>query len=517
MATALAEREQARLGPKMALGPNRGAGAARIGLGLALAGLSALLATWAFPPYGIWPLIFVAWVPMLVAQHRVLPRRWSWVAVAIAIGGYVAGYLHGVVDPSFAWWVACIPLVVALGAGIGAVGARNFDEATGYVFFVFTFPLIWTALEFLRGFTPGIGTQGYLAYTLFKEPWLLQPVSVLGVNALNLLILVVNWTIGLGVLMLLERRRPPGSRLISRRVMAVSGIFCMVAAGVWVCTSLLMFRTDPSTVTVAAIQPGLPGPGSVHASRNLAEDLHRDIAQTRRAAKEGAKLVVWQEGILKVDPQDNPIGHELSELARDTHVYLVVGYRFVTARGQHNDATVIAPSGRYLGVYGKEHPALMFAADQQSVDAGTMPVYQTPFGRLATMICFDADYTDTARSAALHGAQVVAVPSQDPQGDATKHYGLLVFRAIENRLTMVRDDFAYGSAIIDPYGRIVASAITPQGSQATLLVKVPIGSGHSPLVDLGNLWGWVIVAGAVVAVVLGARSLRRGSSDATSR
>ncbi|HEY1831079.1 MAG TPA: nitrilase-related carbon-nitrogen hydrolase [Acidimicrobiales bacterium] len=509
MTTTLAERKQV-LEPRMADAPTRGAGAARMALGLVLAGLSGLLATWSFPPYGVWPLVFVAWVPMLVAQYRVLPRRWSWMAVAIGIGGYVAGYLHGVIDPSFAWWVACLPLVVALAAGLGAIGARKFDESTGYAFFVFTFPLIWSAFEFLRGFAPGIGTQGYLAYTLFKEPWLLQPVSVLSVNALNLLILVVNWTIGLGVLMLLERRRPWGSRLISRRVMAVSGIFGAVAAGAWVCASLLMFQADPPTVTVAAIQPGLPGPGSVNAGRNHTEDLSRDIAQTRLAAQEGAKLVVWQEGTLTVDPRHNPIGAELSQLARDTHVYLVVGYRFVTAQGQHNDATVISPSGRYLGVYGKQHPALMFAADQQSVDAGTMPVYQTPFGRLATMICFDADYTNTARSAALHGAQIVAVPSEDPQGDTTKHYGLLVFRAIENRLTMVKGEFAYGSTIIDPYGRILASAITPQGSAATLLVKVPVGSGHSPLVELGNLWGWLIVAGAIAVIALGARKLHGG-------
>ncbi|HEY6472258.1 MAG TPA: carbon-nitrogen hydrolase family protein, partial [Acidimicrobiales bacterium] len=316
-----------------------------------------------------------------------------------------------------------------------------------------------------------------------------------------------------GVLTLLERRRPLDSRLISRCVMAVSVTFCAVTAGLWVCASLLMFQADPPTVTVAAIQPGLPGPGSVHAGRNLAEDLSRDITQTKTAAEEGAKLVVWQEGTLNAPPQHDRVGAELSALARKTHVYLVVGYRYATAGGQHNDATVISPTGRYLGVYGKQHPALMFAADQQSVDAGTTPVYQTPFGRLATMICFDADYTDTARGAARHGAQILTVPTQDPQGDATKHYGLLVFRAIENRLTIVEGEFAYGSAIIDPYGRIVASAITPQGARATVLVKVPIGTGHSPLVELGNFWGWLIIAGALVAVALGVRTLRRGATD----
>ncbi|HUY63533.1 MAG TPA: nitrilase-related carbon-nitrogen hydrolase [Acidimicrobiales bacterium] len=484
---------------------------ARVVLGLALAGLSALLATWAFPPYGIWPLIFVAWVPMLVAQHRVLPRRWAWVAVAIGIGGYYAGYLHGVIDPSFALWMACIPLVVALAAGLGAIGDRDFEEATGYAFFVFTFPLIWTVVEFLRGFAPGIGTQGYVAYALFKEPWLLQPVSVLSVNALNLLILVVNWTIGLGVLMRLDRRRPRRVRLISTRVTTVSAIFCAVAVTAWVCASLIMFHADPPTVTVAAVQPGLPGPGGMNSSRDLTEDLSRDFAQTHLAASEGARLVVWQEGTVSAPPHHDRVGAELSALARETHVYLVVGYRYVTARGQYNDATVISPSGRYLGTYGKQHPALMFAADQQSVDAGTMPVYQTPFGRLATMICFDGDYTDTARSAAIHGAQILAVPSQDPRGDSTKHLGVYVFRAIENRLTIVKGEFSYGSAIIDPYGRILESAITPQGARATLLVKVPIGSGHSPLVDLGNLWGWLTVAGAVVVIALGARSLHRGN------
>jgi len=86
--------------------------------------------------------------------------------------------------------------------------------------------------------------------------------SVLSVNALNLLILVVNWTIGLGVLVVLERWRPRGTRLISRRVMTVSGIFCAVAVSAWVGASLLMFHADLPTVTVAAIQPGLPGPGA---------------------------------------------------------------------------------------------------------------------------------------------------------------------------------------------------------------------------------------------------------------
>src|SRR5215467_13914983 len=89
-------------------------GSVRLAAGLGLAGLSALLGTWAFPPYGAWPLIFVAWVPMLVAQHGVLPRRWGGLAPGIGIGGYYGGYIYGVLGPGFAWWVLAIPAGVAV-------------------------------------------------------------------------------------------------------------------------------------------------------------------------------------------------------------------------------------------------------------------------------------------------------------------------------------------------------------------------------------------------------------------
>lgn len=471
--------------------------AARFVFGLALAALSALLATWAFPPYGAWWLIFVAWVPMLISQHAVLPRRWSGLAVGIGIGGYYAGFLHGVLATSFAWWVAWIPVAVGLLAGLGSIGDRPYHEASGYARFIFGFPLIWTAVEFLRGFAPGIGTQGYMAYALFREPWALQPVSVVSINVLNLLILVVNWTIGLAVLVAIERRRKLNRPLISTRVLVVSALATALAVTVWVSASLLMFHADPPTVRVAAIQPG------VH-SQNGAE-LRRNIEQTRLAASQGARLVVWREKTLAGDPRHDAVGAQLSALARQTHIYLVVGFQVVTRRGQINDATVISPSGRYLGVYGKQHPALMFADDRTSLDAGSMPVYRTPLGRLATIICFDLDYTDTAREAALHGAQILAVPSWDPPGDSTKHYGMLVFRAIENRLTIVDAESAYDSAIIDPYGRILDSVVTPQGSRATLVADVPVGTGHTLLVTLGNFWGWLIVAVAAYMIVLGPR------------
>jgi hypothetical protein len=61
----------------------------RILFGIAFSALSAVLFGLAFPPYHLWPLIFVGLVPMIVAQHRVMPDEFSGLASDIGVGGFL--------------------------------------------------------------------------------------------------------------------------------------------------------------------------------------------------------------------------------------------------------------------------------------------------------------------------------------------------------------------------------------------------------------------------------------------
>jgi apolipoprotein N-acyltransferase len=61
----------------------------RTTIGLALAISSAALLTLAFPPYNLGLLIWVGFIPMLLAQYRVLPPRLSSLGSAVAIGGWL--------------------------------------------------------------------------------------------------------------------------------------------------------------------------------------------------------------------------------------------------------------------------------------------------------------------------------------------------------------------------------------------------------------------------------------------
>ena len=68
----------------------------RFGVGIALSILSGVMLLLSFPPYNLWPLMWIGFIPMLIAQYRLLPRRWSSLAVAIADLVWLAPFLYRV-------------------------------------------------------------------------------------------------------------------------------------------------------------------------------------------------------------------------------------------------------------------------------------------------------------------------------------------------------------------------------------------------------------------------------------
>jgi apolipoprotein N-acyltransferase len=249
-------------------------------------------------------------------------------------------------------------------------------------------------------------------------------------------------------------------------------------------------------VQVAALQPGRGGattPGTL-------------IAQTRQAAAQGAQLIVWSEGALAYDPQVRDT-EELQALAGATQTHIVIGYGFRTPQGWRNEATVLAPDGQFLGVYGKDHPVVWLG--ETSISGGSYPVYPTALGPLGTIICYDLDFTDTARKVAANGARLIAAPSNDWAGLADKQYTFLVFRAVENRVAVVKADTGLDSVIIAPTGEIVARSVSSTVRPDILLASVALGRGDAPLIRLGDWVGWLCIAGTLLFAALGPLTQRR--------
>src|SRR2546426_1318654 len=134
---------------------------ARTALGLALGAVTAVAAFAAGPRVGLWPLVFVAFVPMIVAEHHVLPRRLSGLALGIGLGGSILLGIWGVLPPHSAPVVRAIPVIVAV--FVTAIGSldRPLMDASHYRGFLVTVPIAWTGLSFFTSRGP-LGTIGSL-------------------------------------------------------------------------------------------------------------------------------------------------------------------------------------------------------------------------------------------------------------------------------------------------------------------------------------------------------------------
>jgi apolipoprotein N-acyltransferase len=424
---------------------------------------------------------------MIVAQHRVMPQKLSGLAYGIGVGGFFGFYFRGMFTG--VWFMRALPLFIGFFSALITWRERRFHRRTAYRWFLLQGPALWVAIEFLRGVVPVIGTWGFAPYALYDQPWLIQPVSVMSIYGLSFLIIMVNYALGFVALKLFDDAdlNVSWSQVGSRTLLAALCLF------LWIGVSVLIDRTssfaDSQSVRVAAIHPAFKVQSD--------EGVQKLIDLTRDAASEGAELVVWNEGALPFNPQQSHTD-ALQSLTTEADVHLVIGYAYEAERGYRNEAVILTPQGSFLGPYGKAHPVAW--SGETSVTSGPYRAYSTALGRLGMIICYDLDFTDSARQVARSGAQLVAVPSFDWKKIASKHYTHLVFRAVENRVAMVKADVGFDSAIIDPSGRILERTVTPKPEADILIADLPLGSGNAPLIRLGDWFGYLAVAGMLVFV-----------------
>src|SRR3954453_17968386 len=210
-------------------------GHGRLGRTLAAIGLavvSGLALVAALRPYNAWPLLFVALVPMAVAQYRLLPRRLAWLAPGLTAIVYWAGLIGGAMAD------LSVAMVVGISLGAGVVTAllmaadRPLSEETRFRTFVLQVPLLWGALEILRSGL-ALGTIGWPVYGLAHEPWLIQPIGVFGTSALWLLVVAINAALALATLAVIDRRSRADVVRVPARTLKISLAGVGAAALVW--------------------------------------------------------------------------------------------------------------------------------------------------------------------------------------------------------------------------------------------------------------------------------------------
>lgn len=315
-----------------------------------------------------------------------------------------------------------------------------------------------------------------MAFALYAQPWLIQPVAF-GIFGLGLLIHADQLRHGARLHALLDRRLAARQwrcrlGLAGRHAGAV-----VLAACAWVGlgAALLGQAAVPgASVRVAAInRPTHPAPGRTASTL---------FGLSRQAAAEGAQLIVWP-GDAQLRPALGAARALQPATAASTGARLVLGYGYRARRGIVNEATVVAPAATFCRRSAKITRWCGWAS-RASRAAPTF--HATPLGRLGTVILYDLNFTSTSRNMYANGAQRSSPCLRTDW--RSKQYTNLVLRAVENRVTLIKADGNYDSAIIGPSGAIVARKLsTALPLRALLVADVPIGRANAAADPPGRL------------------------------
>ena len=161
----------------------------------------------------------------------------------------------------------------------------------------------------------------------------------------------------------------------------------------------------------------------------ISQNLHKLENNIRRAAAEGAELIVLQElhNSLYFCQVENPDNFDLAEpipgpstsffgqLAKELGVVIVTSLFERRAPGlYHNTAVVIEKDGTIAGKYRKMHipddPAYYEKFYFTPGDLGFRPI-GTSVGRLGVQVCWDQWYPEGARLMAIQGAELLIYPT----------------------------------------------------------------------------------------------------------
>lgn len=470
----------------------------RLGLGIALSALSGVMLLLAFPPYGLWPLAWFALVPGLLAQYRLMPAKWTSLASAVYSGVWLGPFLARLFGPGYGpifqylgVWIAILNLFLAKD--------RKFHELSKYRWFILQGVIVWVGFEMIRAtFIPVIATSAFIGYTQATQTWLIQPVSIFSVYALNLVIILFNYALAQGVMAWLDRKWTAADVVpvdvdSTRRWLVGTS----VVLAVWIGLSLVIVNAMPSTpkLRVASVRPNFPLPAHLDDVNTSQIRFDTFVAQAREAAAQGAQVIYTPEMMFNFDPQVE-YTEQFRALAKETGAYIFITYS-VSIEGQdwRNESVMLSPEGEFSQVYGKYHTWMI--GEPPTPSAGVFPVYETPLGKLAGMICHDANYTDVARKLTANGAQIIAAPYREFGGFGEQAWTNALFRAVENRVAVVVSGVATVSAIVNPDGSIVDLDTDINGSRAILVGDVRLGADNAPYTSLGDVLGWASLAGYV--------------------
>ena len=180
----------------------------------------------------------------------------------------------------------------------------------------------------------------------------------------------------------------------------------------------------------------------------------------REKVPAGTDMILLPEGISVVGtgrtyvevaaPIPGPDTEFLGKLAKEKNSYIVAGLLEKEGKAVYNTSVLIDRKGALVGKYRKVY------LPREELEGGVTPgdgypVFDTDFGRVGMMICYDVFFPDPARALAAQGAELILLPIWDGPERLT------VARALENNVFLAVSSYGLPALVLNPDGDALAN------------------------------------------------------------
>ncbi len=473
--------------------------------------LSAGLLVLSFPQIEWSPLAWVALVPLLC----VLDGQKPWTAFRRA---YLCGFLF--FFATIGWFV----YVTYIGAFLLVAFLSLYFALFGVLFVsfrrlyliprIFVLASGWVALEFIRAHLfSGFGWV-MLGHSQYKNLWLIQIADKTGVWGISFLVILVN--------LLLFETWAKRSLLLKANIAVITILSLVLIYGCWVTGQKKYYKM----VKVGIVQPNIP----------LAVDwdeslrpwiIAKTIQLTQKLRNQKLDLIVWPETSLPGVISDSPfLTNEIQAAAVGLHTPILMGSIAKEGGQYYNSAFLVGADGQMLGRYDKIHlvpfgeylplrPVLGWINKFVPLDDFTSGKTYTIFSitpskfKFGVLICFEDTLGYLCRHFARAGADFFVNMTNDAWFRDTKapflHLQAAVFACVENHRSLVRAANTGVSALVDPWGRIIAAVGKGQGKETfiegTAWAPLPLNHEKTFYTKYGDIFTYLCFLCILVASV----------------
>jgi apolipoprotein N-acyltransferase len=339
-------------------------------------------------------------------------------------------------------------------------------------------PSLWVFLEYCRSHLLTGFPWALLGYSQYLNLPIIQIADIAGVWLVSFLVMTINVAVYSAIAGSLKF-----PVIIKRLSLAVLCLAIALFYGSFKLKEISKAKTR-AALKVSVAQANIP---QILKWQPQARDLimKRYLEVSRMAAKENPDLMIWPEASIPEVVGSDSLYYEIaSKFSKKNNLFLLLGA--VTVRGgtYYNSAMLISPDGESDKAYDKLHlvpfgeyiplknifrfletvvPIGDIAAGKDYVvfnGPGLKGPIHSMQSRFSVLVCFEDVFPELARGFVRKGAGFLVNITNDAwykkTSAAAQHFQASVFRAVENRVFLVRCANTGISGFISPSGRIIS-------------------------------------------------------------